>query len=448
MKDRTWQRLGIADVALLNRQGRLGLLYLAAMALFLTADQNILFPNLILIEREFAVDRFQMGLVSSAFTVLGALMALAWGYLADRSSRKRLLVWAVILGEIPCLLTGFARTYEELLFWRILTGFGVGGMIPISFSLLGDYFTPSQRNAANAWFGALMGLGVVLGMLVAGVVGPALGWRLPFVLLALPNFLLVPLFWRYCPEPQRGQGEPELRALLEHQVSLPLPPPGGFPALFRVPTNLLAFLQGIPGCIPWGVLPAFIITYYVETKGYSISSATLMTVIFGAGSLAGSLLGGMAGARVQLAAQAYLPLFIGASIFLGAFPAFLVVGYPTGTGRGIVTSTFLALLTGTVAGMAGPNVKALLMNVNLPENRGAIASLFALTDSIGRGAGPLLGGWLAVRHGLGWTLNFAISFWFVSALVWLAIAFTAPRDVSLARATVAARARLALDGRE
>jgi len=92
-----WQRPGIANGALLNRQG---LLYLAAMALFLTADQNILFPNPILIEREIGVGHFRMGLVSSAFTVL---VALAWGHLADRTSRKRLLVWAVILGEIPCL---------------------------------------------------------------------------------------------------------------------------------------------------------------------------------------------------------------------------------------------------------------------------------------------------------------------------------------------------------
>jgi len=438
-----WQRLGISDVTQMNRQAQLGLLYLAAISLFLTADQNILFPNLILIERELGVDHFRMGLVSSAFTVLGALVALVWGRLADRTSRKRLLVWTVILGEIPCLLTGFARSYEELLFWRVLTGFGVGGMVPISFSLLGDYFTPARRNAANAWFGAVLGLGVVLGMVVAGAIGPVYGWRLPFILLALPNFVLVPLFWRYCPEPRRGQGEPELRQLLHEGIPVSLPPPGSLLTLFRVPTNLLTFLQGVPGCVPWGILPAFIITYYVEIRGYSITAATLMTVVFGLGSLAGSLAGGMVGARLQLLSPTALPLFIGTTIMLGAFPAFLVVGYPTGPG-GIFTPSLLALLAGFVASMAGPNVKALVMNVNLPENRGSIAALFGLTDSIGRGAGPLLGGWLAVQHGLGWTLNFAISFWFVSALVWLGIAFTSPCDLEAVRRTMAARARAAL----
>lgn len=131
----------------------------------------------------------------------------------------------------------------------------------------------------------------------------------------------------------------------------------------------------------------------------------------------------------------------------GVVPGMLVAGMAGPALGWHIPFTLLALLAGAVASMAGPNVKALLMNVNLPENRGAIASLFALTDSIGRGAGLLLGGRLAVRRGLGWTLSSAVSFWLVSALVWPAIAFTAPRDVSLARATMAGRARAALGGR-
>ncbi|MCR4425759.1 MAG: MFS transporter [Firmicutes bacterium] len=438
------RRIGLADAADMSTQSLVLLAFLIPMSLFLTADQNVLNPNLLLVQEEFDVSLYDLGAVSSAFTIVGAIVTLVWGYLTDKYSRRWLLAITVLLGEIPCFLTGFARTYDQLFLMRVLTGLGVGGVLPLEFSLIGDYFTTKERPTANAWIGTAMGLGMAFGQLMAGLVGPTYGWRLPFIVAAVPNFVLVPLFLMFSREPRRGEGEDELRALVrrgkEYTEKASL---GAYKRLFQVPTNLLAFLQGLPGCIPWGILPFLIVTFYVQEKGFSIEQATVMSLVFGAGAIIGGLQGGIWGNALYNQNRAYLPLLNGVTTIIGTVPFFAVVLWPIPQNPGfgaIVFPSILAFAGGWLIGITSPNVKALLLNVNPPETRGSIFAVFNLTDSVGKGVGPILGGWLAVRYGLTSTMLFAVAWWVVCGLIWFPIARTSPRDEDKLRALMARRA--------
>jgi hypothetical protein len=46
--------------------------------------------------------------------------------------------------------------------------------------------------------------------------------------------------------------------------------------LLRIPSNLCVCLQGLPGCLPWGVLLTFFIDFFHEEKGGSIQMGTLV----------------------------------------------------------------------------------------------------------------------------------------------------------------------------
>ncbi|MCK7472029.1 MAG: hypothetical protein MZU95_15715 [Desulfomicrobium escambiense] len=48
------------------------------------------------------------------------------------------------------------------------------------------------------------------------------------------------------------------------------------------------------------------------------------------------------------------------------------------------------------AAMAGPNMRTMLLDVNPPEDRGPIFSIFNLTDSLGTGLGRWVAGMLSV----------------------------------------------------
>ncbi len=69
--------------------------------------------------------------------LIGAFISIVFGYLTDKVSRKWLLVATVLIGEIPCLMTGFkvfTQTIESFTILRILTGIGIGGVYPICYS--------------------------------------------------------------------------------------------------------------------------------------------------------------------------------------------------------------------------------------------------------------------------------------------------------------------------
>ncbi|MCD6318053.1 MFS transporter [Candidatus Aerophobetes bacterium] len=199
---------------MLEKEQRLGMFGLILIAIFLTADQAALVPNYLLVEAEFGVGHAQMGAISSVFIIVGALTVLLWGWWVDKYSRKKLLTIGVLLDEIPCFLTAFAQSYTQLFITRALTGLGMGVILPVGSSLLGDYFPSKERGKGFAWFSFAIGLGYLLGAVIAGMIGPKFSWRYPFVIAAVPNFILIFLFYFFVKEPKRGEAEPELKKSL------------------------------------------------------------------------------------------------------------------------------------------------------------------------------------------------------------------------------------------
>lgn len=422
----------------------MALIGLTSFLLF--ADQNLMGPNLTQIATEFglsAVERDQKlgGHVSLGFWIVGGLMSLSVGYLTDRVNRRNLFVFNLLLGEIPCLLTGFARNYEELLLLRTLTGIGIGGAIPLLYSLIGDLFEAGQRARATAIIGFAMGAGIAVGQLLAGFVGPEHGWRLPFILVATPNFVLAFVFLFTVDEPVRGSREAALQGVVaEHgggRVSWE-----DYKQVFRVPTRALVFLQGIPGTVPWGVFFTFLVDYYAQDKGYSVPTATLLVTGIGGAAILGGLLGGLIGNRLYNKNPAWLPLWCGATTLLGIVPTAALLAFPAHTGGGepnITTPLVLGVLTGLTVAVTGSNVKAILLNVTEPETRGAVFSLYNLADDLGRGLGPFIIGFLVAWFGRDLAFQIATSFWLFCGVILLFMARTFPRDEAALQARLAAR---------
>jgi MFS family permease len=123
---------------------------IAAAVVFINADLNLLSPNLSIIADEFGFSQREKenklgGTISIFFFMVGAPSAIIFGYLSDKFRRVYLLSFIMILSETACLLTYFSVTYTQLLVCRIFTGVGVGGSVPIIFSLLGDLYSSKSR---------------------------------------------------------------------------------------------------------------------------------------------------------------------------------------------------------------------------------------------------------------------------------------------------------------
>ncbi len=429
---RFFEKFQLDEIYSFERGVRIFFILLLLSGIILLADQNVISPNIQAIENEFNIGDREIGFIASAYTIIAAVITFAWGYLTDKFSRKWLFIFATLLGEIPCFLSGFARNYNELLFLRILTGIGIGGIVPISFSLISDFFTEKQRGRGQALVDAITTLGVLLGMMVAGFLGPVHGWRLPFVLVSFPNFLIVLLIAVFSKEPSRGAGEQEIRELVisgkKYKGRLKLK---DYLNLFKIPSNVLLFMQGLAGSIAWGIIPYYLIIFYVRYKNFSVQTGTILLIVFGVGTVLGKFFGGITGNKVYLKKRKYLPLLCSISQFLGVLPIYAVLIWPSKLNPkliDLIPPSIFGFLGAFLVSISGPNAKVMLMNVNLPEHRGAIAPIFHLTDSIGMGIGTLLGGIISSIKGLDFTMKFSSLFWIPCAIILLIAAIFIEKD--------------------
>ncbi len=389
----------------------------------LNADQNLINATLEAIEREFRVNDAAIGLMSGLFTILGAVVSLAVGYLSDKWNRKRLFTIAVLLSEIPCFLTAFSQNYTQFFIFRILTGFGVGASFPVIFSFLGDLYDERERASAVAWMTTVMGIGQILGQLVSGYLGPTIGWRMPFVIVSVPTVLVLAVFHFVVHEPKRGAAETSIDSLIQEGYLYPRTIKlRDYLRLFRVRTNLYLFIQGILGTVPWGAIPLFIVKFLNESKQLSIEQATTAFLLFGLGNVAGTILGGLFGGVLFRRNPRWLPQFCSVTTVIGAgVTLYLFIALPGGT---LFWTLVLGFVAAFFASMTGPNMRTMLLDTNVPENRGAIFSIFNLTDSVGTGIGKYVAGLLSVTFGLGTAISVSAGFWIPCALfLWIASLF-------------------------
>jgi MFS family permease len=156
------------------------------------------------LEASLHIHNLQIGLLTSASLVVGAIVTIPVGLFVDRLQRVPLLAISIVLWSIASLLSAFAGSYSTLLLTRLLLGAVVATAGPAIASLTGDYFPSAERARIYAYIlGGEVG-GQAVGFIVGGNVASAISWRAAFVVLAVPGFFLARELYRTVPEPLRG----------------------------------------------------------------------------------------------------------------------------------------------------------------------------------------------------------------------------------------------------
>jgi MFS family permease len=412
----------------LNKNDLTSLILLFGMSFFLFADQNLMGPNLTQIADDFGFNAIERdvklgGEISLVFWLIGGFVTLFFGYFTDTVSRKKLLIMAILIGEIPCLLTGFVETYTQFFWLRALTGIGIGAIIPITYSLIGDYFPANKRSSATAYLGLVVGLGIASGQLLAGMTGPIWGWKISFIIVATPNFLILLLYLFWGTEPRRGQSDSSLSEISQIDYYV-------IKQMFSNKTNLLVFAQGIAGTVPWAVFFVFLVDYLAQDIGYSIQAATLVVSVIGLSAMTGGFVGGLIGNYLYNINPKYQPLLAGICTFIGMIPTALLINLEPvqGTDPSILYPILLGIFSGFFITVTAPNMKAILMNINPPNIRGSAFALYNLADDLGRGFGPFIISVFILQFGRQWGFNLANGIWFICGIFLLLMIRTYPED--------------------
>lgn len=175
-----------------------------------------------------------------AFAVLYSLCAIPVGLMLDRSSRRWVLFFCIVVWSAGAGACGLAGSFALLALGRSLVGAGEAGYTTGAYSIIGDSFPPSRVSLAMSIFvmGGVMGAGIVfllggplVGLILNGGIAhwPGMGgfapWQQAFIVTGVPGILTALLVFLF-PEPQRhkpagavtsagGYGE-ALRFILAH----------------------------------------------------------------------------------------------------------------------------------------------------------------------------------------------------------------------------------------
>ena len=143
-----------------------------------------------LIQKEFRLDDAQIGFLTSAFFVCYMVAAPLIAPLADRYSRRWIMAAGAFVWSGATLLSAVTHNYDELLLRHVIVGIGEATFVAISPAFLADLFPENIRGRVMGFFYLATPVGSALGYLVGGYLGHNYGWRAPFMICALPGFLL------------------------------------------------------------------------------------------------------------------------------------------------------------------------------------------------------------------------------------------------------------------
>lgn len=244
----------------------------------------------------------QTSLPLTAFIIVYMLVSPVFGGLADRRSRRMLIMVGVAIWSLATAGAALATGFLTFLFARAMVGVGEAAYATIGPALLSDFYPPERRNRILTIFYMAIPVGAALGFTLGGLLAAAHGWRLTFLMVGLPGLVAAAAIL-LIDEPPRGRFDrgpvlatpdwPEALRTLRRNA----------PYVFAVAGYAAATWAG-GGMADW--FPTFLSRY----RGLELARADLITGIATAvGGLAGTFVGGFMADRLRTRVR--LPYFFG-----------------------------------------------------------------------------------------------------------------------------------------
>ena len=384
-----------------------------------------------LLKAEFGFTDAQSGLISSVLSITMLLLAPVVAMWADQWSRRKLIAGMVAIWSLATYLTGKASSYYALLTARLVVGAGEAGYNSSGSALVSVWYPKKIRGTMMGLFFSGQVLGSALGVIVAGAIAHAYGWRTCFGILAVPGFFLAVLAWflpdykaeRIQQEKTVGKKGGILKALKETLTFIVKSP-----SLFFVYLTVMAVTFYLLAFTVWGV------TVFVRSFDMNVKQASLIVGPIGLiGFLGAPFAGWVAdkavkrakkGRVIAIASMMCIAGIVSTALLLITIPA---KNLPLTIALWTVGSFFTAGLI--------PVTYAIVQDIVPASLRTSAAGMILLFGGVGSFSGPPVCGFFSDRMGLIMALQTVV----VVSVVWVVISsFLASkfydRDIERAKA--------------
>jgi len=151
---------------------------------FIASFANFIIPDLQLTNTEFGL---LTGVIFIFFYVVSGLFV---GTLADRYNRTKIIGVGVIVWSVFTAISGLAKNFITLAIARLFIGIGESAMTPTTMSILADRYEIKKLGFAAGFYYMGVPLGVGVSLIIAGYLGPVIGWRGCFYLIGSIGIVL------------------------------------------------------------------------------------------------------------------------------------------------------------------------------------------------------------------------------------------------------------------
>jgi len=229
----------------------------------------------------------QLGLLTGFyFALFYCFIAIPIGWLADRTSRVKVLSAACAIWSGATAACGMAGSYAQLVAARMMVGVGEAGGVPPSYAIISDSFPRDRRTTAMAIFNLGPPIGSALGVAFGASLAAAFNWRVPFYVIGAIGVVTALVVYLTVREPKRGEAD-ELPVAVTPEVASE-----GFVAtitqFFRNPLLVMVSLaSGAGNFITYGLLN-FTVLFLMREKGMTLEDvAVWYALVVGIGMSAG-----------------------------------------------------------------------------------------------------------------------------------------------------------------
>jgi MFS transporter, Spinster family, sphingosine-1-phosphate transporter len=366
-----------AQPAATARNDRILLLLLTVINVLNFVDRQLLSSFANFIKPDLGLTDTQFGLLTGlVFILFYAVAGLFMGVLADQVNRPRLIAAAIALWSLLTAASGAAKGFVSMAIPRAFIGIGESALTPAALSLLSDRVPGEKLGSAIGIYYMGVPIGAGASLLIAGTLGPAIGWRNCFYILGGIGLILA------------------IAMLFVAEVRVPVARAKG-PGLFvqmkavhgavrRSPSLWLTMLGGV--AIHWAVgAAAFDQLWLVQERGFERAEianiAGVITVIAG---VIGNLFGGYVGDWWQHNQKSGRPMLLFWLMFLLAPFAILYRTVEPGS-----AFLFIGVAVGIfqLSAFYGPAM-ATIQELSPPGARATVTAFYILcANAIGLGIG-------------------------------------------------------------
>ncbi len=402
---------------------------------------SVLFPTL---QAIWGLSYSNLGVISTIRNLLQSLSSPFWGYMSDKISRKKVIMFGTGLWGLWTAAVGLTQNFGQLLTIRAISGIGLGCLLPATFSIMSDTFPPKDRGKALGLMEAIGVLGIIIATVGLGFLATPALWRYGYFLLGGFSVISGLVVWFLVDEPVRGEAEPELVGVITaadaQKFGLQL---SDLPKVLKIPTIWVAIAQGLAGTMPWIVMGSFLITWLVNDRGIPTENATFVFAGIVVGTALSNIIGGYLGDWAEGVNPKYGRTVVGQISIISGIPLTIILFTRT-VNWNLWQIMLLSFFTALMISWPGKGAKEPMMQgVVPPELRGTAFSMTTFIESGFAAIAGVTAGLLADRIGLSRALLWMVPFpWMICAALFSLFYLTYPKDSEKLRNLMAKRAEI------